>query len=147
MRDDKIGNIMVSDFVIEYKYFAVAYRSKPYTHNGNTIGHPVRADYRSYYHAPAIRGMYHLFTKDKLIYIGISDNLQRRLKEHYRNDNLDFQYFLTFDCSNMTREELEQQEELMIRTLNPPMNGHAHKRPKNKTEKIYELVPTNMTKR
>lgn len=139
---------MVSDFIIEYKYFAVAYRSKPYTHNGNTIGHPVRACYRSYYLAPATRGMYHLFDKDNLLYIGITDNLQRRLREHYNNDNLDFQYFLTFDCSNMSRSDLEKQESIMIQTLNPPLNGHAHNRtPKRELRKICVVLPTTLTKR
>lgn len=116
------------DIIADCGFFAVAYRAKPYLHNGKIIGHPIKADYRVYHLPPAIRGMYHLFSEDQLLYIGITDNLQRRIKEHYRN--LDFQYFLTFDCSNMTRKELEAQETLMIQKLNPPLNGKAHSRRK-----------------
>lgn len=55
---------------------------------------------------PKTSGVYSLYYYGKRRYVGKSKNLQRRLKQHYR-DNVAFTEFTWYDTSHGYRHELE----------------------------------------
>lgn len=69
-------------------------------------------------------GIYHLFLEDRLVYIGMSKNLQGRLMYHLKDKSMIFNYCLWFcaDVFGYTLEDVLRLERNMIKTHCPPLN-------------------------
>ncbi len=67
------------------------------------------------------RGVYALYRKDTLWYVGLAGNLSRRLKEHLRDRHKEswdrFSVYLTIGSTNM-----KEMESLLLRVVVPPGN-------------------------
>jgi excinuclease UvrABC nuclease subunit len=77
--------------------------------------------------APVASGAYAIFKSGQWIYVGESNNIQRRLLEHFRGDNAcitrlvpaGFQFEVCNEAERMLRQAL------LIRQLNPACNQLA----------------------
>lgn len=102
--------------------------SKPfYSHEGELIGYPFNINdimSRDLCRCiPKLAGLYHLFDYfGNLIYIGISDNIHRRIKEHFIDETMDFTYLLYFIPKNKSYQELRNIERNAIKIYKPIMN-------------------------
>jgi hypothetical protein len=69
------------------------------------------------------RCIYHLFDKGKLVYIGIAENGQRRILQHYKGKRGEFDAFCTFEVStDWSRLQMHQLESKMIKHWKPKLN-------------------------
>lgn len=69
------------------------------------------------YSAPDVCGLYLLFNKERLVYIGVGVNCNARIAAHYRTK--DFDDFVIIRCSYEVSNILEK---VMIHFLNPELN-------------------------
>lgn len=80
---------------------------------------------------PNCLGIYHLFYKDQLIYIGMSKNIRGRLLQHLKDKDMPFNSCLWF-CAHMWREDATIEDVLrieykMIKKFKPVLNSvHAN---------------------
>ena len=80
---------------------------------------------------PNCLGIYHLFYKDQLIYIGMSKNIRGRLLQHLKDKDMPFNNCLWF-CADMWREDATIEdvlklEYIMIKKFKPVLNSvHAN---------------------
>lgn len=74
--------------------------SKPFIVNGSSIGLPFNLcdiiDYIGKGIIPTGPGLYHLFKDSKLVYVGMSMNIQQRLISHIKENIKDFDNVLWF---------------------------------------------------
>ncbi len=72
------------------------------------------------------QGIYALYRKNKLYYVGLASNLRSRLKDHLRDRHRElwdrFSVYLTIGDSH-----LKELESLILRTIKPPGNNQAGK--------------------
>lgn len=102
--------------------------SNPFIHKGVVIGHPfsiadiVERDLKCI--LPEESGIYHLFSDDVLVYIGMSKNLKNRLLGHYRDGSMEFDNILYFCASdaNKTLKQIFNIEKNMIKYFKPFYN-------------------------
>ena len=64
-------------------------------------------------------GIYGLFQDDKLIYIGLAENLSRRIGEHLKDDH---KAFNRIGCVNIPPNQLKIVERLLLDALAPELN-------------------------
>ncbi len=106
---------------------------EPYMYNGEIIGHPFNLsqtiDTLGKDIIPNVLGIYHLFYKDMLVYIGMSKNLRGRLMQHLKDEGKVFQNVLWFSCEDKTIEQVLNIEYNMIKKFKPSLNlTHANAR-------------------
>lgn len=93
--------------------------------NGENLGQPVLI--RSIVQAGIWRsiseeqGIYHLFANGELVYVGVANNLQRRLREHYESAKL-FDAYLLFPCNLLSMKTIYRIEAKMIEEYKPALN-------------------------
>ena len=100
--------------------------SEPFiTNSGENLGHPVLirtiADADVWRMISKDAGIYHLFSNGELVYIGVSKNLQSRLRNHYDSEKL-FDAYLLFPCSVLPISTLYRIEAEMIAQYRPTLN-------------------------
>lgn len=71
---------------------------------------------------PNCIGIYHLFSDDKLVYIGMSKNIRKRLIEHLRDDSKVFNNVLWFCTGERTIDKVFEIERNLIKLHNPILN-------------------------
>ncbi len=118
--EEYIGEFLSKDFTSK----------TPFIFNGEIIGYPFNLEtfihrFEKYF-IPNCLGIYHLFNDDKLVYIGMSKNIRKRLIEHLRDDAKVFNNVLWF-CANHLKEDCTIQdiieiERNMIKYHNPILN-------------------------
>ncbi len=93
-------------------------KSNPFIVDGNVIGVPFNLDQVYYLFGKEIipdkLGIYHLFYKDQLVYIGMSKSIRRRLIEHLRDKDMLFDDVLWF-CSKRWKQDDTIEETLRIK--------------------------------
>jgi len=72
---------------------------------------------------PTKKGIYHLFYKDCLVYIGMSKNIKTRLLGHLRDPDMVFDYCIWFCMVNYSIEEILNCEKNMIKKFKPSLNS------------------------
>jgi len=101
-----------------------------FRHHGKVIGHPlsladlIKNDLKRV--IPNKEGVYYLFNKGELVYIGISNNIRKRLFQHYKEKLKDFDNVLWF-CSDRfknDRNKLIKLEKNLIKYYKPIYNIH-----------------------
>jgi excinuclease UvrABC nuclease subunit len=102
-------------------------------YNGEIIGHPFNLsqtiDTLGKDIIPNVMGIYHLFYKDMLVYIGMSKNLRGRLMQHLKDESKVFQNVLWFSCEDKTIDQVLNIEYNMIKKFKPSLNlTHANAR-------------------
>ena len=121
--------------IIERKYIGqdieeiskhVRVSEKPFIFNSNVIGYPFNLVDLVYSvgkeFIPDGLGIYHLFYKDKLVYIGMARNVRTRLIQHLKCSDMVFDNVLWFMTPYLTVEQVLQKESTLIRIHNPPLN-------------------------
>lgn len=114
-------------------FYAVRRAPSPYIYNGEMIGHPFNLeDALSFFGRdviPAEKGIYHLFYRDMLVYVGMSKSLQGRLIQHLKDEDKVFDNVLWFSLPEKTIEEILNIEYNMIKKFKPSLNlTHANAR-------------------
>jgi hypothetical protein len=71
---------------------------------------------------PDVQGIYHLFYKDMLVYVGMSKNLRGRLVQHLKDESKVFHNVLWFCCENKTIDEVLEYEYNIIKKFKPSLN-------------------------
>lgn len=71
---------------------------------------------------PDEKGLYHLFYKGRLVYIGMSKRLRGRLLYHLNDIDMVFDAILWFKTPNLSVEEILDRETKLIKTFKPPLN-------------------------
>lgn len=117
------------DFQLEH----IERAPEPYKYNGEIIGHPFNLaqtiDSFGKDIIPNVMGIYHLFYKDMLVYIGMSKNLRGRLMQHLKDENKVFHNVLWFCCEDKTIDQVLNIEYNMIKKFKPSLNlTHANAR-------------------
>lgn len=105
----------------------------PYIYNGEMIGHPFNLeDVLNFFgeqSIPETQGIYHLFYKDMLVYVGMSKRLRGRLIQHLKDEGKVFDNVLWFEMPDRTIEEILNIEYNMIKKFKPSLNlTHANAR-------------------
>ena len=105
----------------------------PYIYNGEMIGHPFNLeDVLNFFGEDAIpetQGIYHLFYKDMLVYIGMTKRIRGRLIQHLRDEGKVFHNVLWFEMEDKTIEQILETEYNMIKKFKPSLNlTHANVR-------------------
>lgn len=67
-------------------------------------------------------GFYHLFYKDRLVYIGMSRNLRGRIMYHYKNPEMIFDAMLIFYTPELNIKQVLIIESKLIKHFEPPLN-------------------------
>ena len=111
-----IGEFLSKDFT----------SNKPFIVNEQVIGYPFNLKtfikcFEKYF-IPDCLGIYHLFNDDKLVYIGMSKNIRKRLIEHLRDDAKVFNNVLWFCTGERTIDKVFEIERNMIKYHNPILN-------------------------
>jgi hypothetical protein len=108
------------------KIDSIEFCSEPYVRNGEIVGYPfnlndaIAAFGREI--IPDVQGIYHLFYKDMLVYVGMSKNLRGRLLQHLKDKSKVFQNVLWFCCKEEGIEEILEYEYKIIKKLKPSLN-------------------------
>ena len=113
-------------FIGEEHLEGITRSANPFTFKGQVIGLPFHLEelinkYDKYV-IPKSRGIYHLFYRDRLVYVGMSKNLRNRLLNHLGNVNMPFDCVLWFCMKNRTIENILRIETNMIKLFQPPLN-------------------------
>lgn len=114
-------------------FYAVRRSLNPYIYNGEMIGHPFNLkDAISFFGKnviPNTQGVYHLFYRDMLVYVGMSKSLRGRLVQHLKDEGKVFDNVLWFCCEDKTIEQVLNIEYNMIKKFKPSLNlTHANAR-------------------
>jgi hypothetical protein len=100
--------------------------SEPFVVNGIIVGYPFNLiDSISMFgkeFIPDVQGIYHLFYKDMLVYVGMSRNLRGRLLQHLKDESMVFQNVLWFCLKDKKIEEILELEYKMIKKFKPSLN-------------------------
>ena len=80
---------------------------------------------------PNCLGIYHLFYKDQLVYVGMSKNIRGRLLQHLKDKDMPFNNCLWFCAENICEsaniEDVLRLEYKMIKKFKPVLNStHAN---------------------
>ena len=115
------------------KFYAIRRSPTPYIYNGEMIGHPFNLkDAISFFGKnviPETQGIYHLFYRDMLVYVGMSKSLKGRLVQHLKDEGKVFDNVLWFELPDKTIEEILNLEYNMIKKFKPSLNlTHANAR-------------------
>ena len=99
---------------------------EPFRHKGVDIGYPfdlhAAVDRLGSAIIPEVMGIYHLFYKGRLVYIGMSRNLRGRLLYHIKDPEKVFDAVLFFNAEDKSLEKVLEIEANMIRHFVPPLN-------------------------
>jgi hypothetical protein len=114
-------------------FYAVRISLNPYIYNGEMIGHPFNLkDSISLFGKaviPETQGIYHLFYRDMLVYVGMSRSLRGRLIQHLKDEGKVFDNILWFELPDKTTEQILNIEYNMIKKFKPSLNlTHANAR-------------------
>lgn len=91
---------------------------------------------RHRYDRTVIRGIYYLFNKWELVYIGQSENIIRRINQHIDKDFDEFSY-IEID-RNIWLDDIEKEE---IRKYKPRLNKNLYeKSTKNRLSALFNLI-------
>lgn len=91
---------------------------------------------RHRYDRTVIRGIYYLFNKWELVYIGQSENIIRRINEHTNKEFDEFSY-IEID-RNIWLDDIEKEE---IRKYKPRLNKNLYeKNTKNRLSALFNLI-------
>lgn len=91
---------------------------------------------RHRYDRTVIRGIYYLFNKWELVYIGQSENIIRRINQHIDKDFDEFSY-IEID-RNIWLDDIEKDE---IRKYKPRLNKNLYeKNTKNRLSALFNLI-------
>jgi hypothetical protein len=71
---------------------------------------------------PDVQGIYHLFYKGRLVYVGMSKNLRGRLLYHMKDPEKVFDAVLWFKMEDYSIEQILNYERKMIMHHVPPLN-------------------------
>jgi hypothetical protein len=111
-----IGEFLTDEFTSE----------TPFIVNGELIGCPFNLQMLIHRYGkdfvPNCIGIYHLFSDNKLVYIGMSINIRKRLIEHLRDDTKVFNNVLWFCTKDRTIDMVLELERNMIKFHNPILN-------------------------
>lgn len=112
---------------------SIQFCSEPYMHNGEIIGYPFNLNDAIAAFGkeiiPDVQGIYHLFYKDMLVYVGMSKSLRGRLLQHLKDESMVFQNVLWFCLEKEGIEEVLEYEYRIIKKLKPSLNiTHANSR-------------------
>lgn len=69
-----------------------------------------------------VRGIYFLLNDEYTIYIGSSNNIGRRIGQHYHRNEIPFLYYAYAHGDNMTMKEIEKIEYEFIEKMRPEYN-------------------------
>lgn len=83
-----------------------------------------------------IRGIYYLFNKWELVYVGQSDNILRRLNQHTDKEFDEFSYFKVDKWIDLERIEAEEINKYLPK-YNKSLWGYNHK---NKIKYMFNLI-------
>jgi hypothetical protein len=104
----------------------VPHYKEPFKSNNIEVGYPFDLDVavRTFGREiiPEALGIYHLFYKGRLVYIGMSKNLRGRLLYHLKDPDKVFDGVLWFDCNDRSIENVLNIESKLIRRHMPPLN-------------------------
>ena len=94
--------------------------------NGKEIGRPfdLRVAVQTFGREiiPDVQGIYHLFYKGRIVYIGMSKNLRGRLLYHLKDPEKVFDAVLWFNLEDYSIEQVLNFERKMIIYHVPPLN-------------------------
>jgi hypothetical protein len=112
---------------------SIQFCSEPYVRNGKIVGYPFNLNDAIAAFGkeiiPDVQGIYHLFYKDMLVYVGMSKNLRGRLLQHLKDESMVFQNVLWFCLEKEGIEEVLEYEYRIIKKLKPSLNiTHANTR-------------------
>ena len=129
------GEKYIGEFLTE------GFRSEtPFVVNGEVIGCPFNLQILINIYGkdmvPNCMGIYHLFSDDKLVYIGMSKNIRKRLIEHLRDDAKVFNNVLWFCTGDRTIDKVFEIERNLIKLHNPILNIQHSKPFQNATISI-----------
>lgn len=71
---------------------------------------------------PIIRGVYFLFYRNELIYIGTSQNIEHRLKHHKKHSFFEFDKYFIYPTSFISEHKRGEIEKACIRKYKPKYN-------------------------
>lgn len=71
---------------------------------------------------PDVQGIYHLFYKGRIVYVGMSKNLRGRLLYHLKDPDKVFDAVLWYKLEEYSIEEILNYERKLIRLHVPPLN-------------------------
>lgn len=104
----------------------IPHYKEPFKHNEVVIGYPfnlhIAVDRFGAEIIPDVMGIYHLFYKGRLVYIGMSRNLRGRLLYHLKDPEKVFDGILFFNLEDRSLERVLTIEANMIRHYIPPLN-------------------------
>jgi len=136
-----VGYEQLKDFEKAALLLKDANEVAPFIDDGEVIGYPFNLEQTiailTKQIIPEELGIYHLFDDDSnLLYIGMSNNIRKRLLMHLNNNEMQFTRVLWFCASwckeNATRDEILAAERRLIKKHKPPLNKHMNKTTSNK---------------
>jgi hypothetical protein len=110
------------------EFMGIPLYKEPFTHNGLEIGRPYcLASLLGTFGMQALPpkvGIYHLFFEGRLVYIGMSKNLRKRLVYHFKDKDMIFDGVLHFvlEEPEYSLEDVLRYESKMIKVHKPPLN-------------------------
>ena len=88
----------------------VPHYKEPFIHNDKEVGYPFNLNTAVNMFGknviPEDQGIYHLFHKGRLVYVGMSKNLRGRLLYHLKDDEKVFDAVLWFNMKDRTIEQV-----------------------------------------
>ena len=104
----------------------VPHYREPHIYRDQVIGYPfnlqIAVDTFGKEVIPESQGIYHLFYKGRLVYIGMTKNLRGRLLYHLKDPEKVFDGVLFFNMDDRPLENVLTIEANMIRHFVPPLN-------------------------
>lgn len=113
------------------EFFGIELYKEPFIHNGVVVGRPYCLasvlGTLGVEMLPAKVGIYHLFFEGRLVYVGMSKNLRKRLVYHFKDKDMIFDGVLHFvmEEPEYTLEDVLRLESKMIKVHKPPFNIQA----------------------
>lgn len=113
------------------EFYGIELYKEPFFYNGLEIGRPyclgsVLGTW-GVEMLPAKVGIYHLFFEGRLVYVGMSKNLRKRLLYHFKDKDMIFDGVLHFvmEEPQYTLEDVLRTETKMIKVHRPPLNTQS----------------------
>ena len=111
---------------ISTEVIKVPHYKEPFKHNDKEVGYPfdlkTAIDVFGKEVVPEVQGIYHLFYKGRLVYVGMSKNLRGRLLYHLKDPEKVFDAVLWFKMEDRSIDEILDFERKMIKHHVPPLN-------------------------
>lgn len=126
LRDSSKKDIFIGDSIFEY--LRIKQENDVFTYKGVDIARPFKLQdiYTNdiEFMIPKELGIYHLFKNNELVYIGMSKNIRKRLRQHFRDDNKDFDSVLYFIARIFDKNinDITKIEKNMIKYHKPKLN-------------------------